>query len=115
MSEERFSNAAPLPARLHRLHELALDLWWSWDDRARAIFRQLDYTLWRATAHKPVRMLQQITADRHFAGPCNPAVPKAYDQANLRPVQARTVPPPLGPRPSSPTRRRRSPGLLGGG
>ena len=53
MSEERFSKAAPLPNRLHRLHELALDLSWSWDDRARQLFRQLDYQSWRATAHNP--------------------------------------------------------------
>ena len=48
--------AAALPQRLHLLHELAIDLWWSWDDRARMVFRQLDYTLWRATAHNPVKM-----------------------------------------------------------
>ena len=64
MSEERFSTASPLPDRLHRLHELALDLWWSWDDRARQAFRRLDYGLWRATAHNPVQMLQRITAER---------------------------------------------------
>ena len=62
MSEERFAAAAALPARIHRLHELALDLWWSWDKRAREVFRRLDYALWRATAHNPVRMLQSITA-----------------------------------------------------
>ncbi|HWI16390.1 MAG TPA: DUF3417 domain-containing protein, partial [Vicinamibacterales bacterium] len=53
MSEERFSTAAPLPGRLHRLHELALDLWWSWDDRARSVFRRLDYPLWRAIVPAP--------------------------------------------------------------
>ena len=72
MSEERFSKAAPLPHRIHRLHELALDLWWSWDDRARAIFRQLDYTLWRATAHNPVQMLQRITAERLTSAAADP-------------------------------------------
>ena len=39
MSEERFTNAAALPQRLHRLHELAIDLWWSWDPRRRQVFR----------------------------------------------------------------------------
>ena len=64
MSEERFATAAQLPDRIHRLHELALDLWWSWDSRAREAFRRLDYPLWRASAHNPVRMLQMITAER---------------------------------------------------
>ena len=81
MPEERFANAASLPARLHRLHELAVDLWWSWDDRARQAFRQLDYTLWRATAHNPVQMLQRISAERLQAAAADPDFVKAYDEA----------------------------------
>ncbi|MEO7157480.1 MAG: alpha-glucan family phosphorylase [Vicinamibacterales bacterium] len=91
MSEERFSTAAPLPARLHRLHELALDLWWSWDDRARQVFRQLDYAQWRATAHNPVRMLQQIAAERLTAAAADPDFLKAYDEAIFGLDEARTV------------------------
>ena len=91
MSEERFATAAPLPARLHRLHELALDLWWSWDDRARPVFRQLDYSLWRATAHNPVQMLQRITAERLSAAAADPNFLKAYDEAIFGLDQARTV------------------------
>jgi starch phosphorylase len=91
MSEERFSKAAPLPDRLHRLQELALDLWWSWDDRARQIFRQLDYTLWRATAHNPVQMLQRITPERLKAAAADPEFLRAYDEAIFGLDQARTV------------------------
>ena len=91
MSEERFATAAPLPAHLHRLHELALDLWWSWDDRARQVFRRLDYTLWRATAHNPVRMLQQITPERLADAGADPEFLKAYDEAIFGLDQARTV------------------------
>jgi len=91
MSEERFANAAPLPDRIHRLHELALDLWWSWDDRARQIFRQLDYTLWRSTAHNPVQMLQRISADRLKAAAADPDFLKAYDEAIFGLDQARSV------------------------
>ena len=36
-----------------------IDLWWSWDARARDVFRRLDYALWRSSAHNPVKMLQQ--------------------------------------------------------
>ena len=81
MSEERFATAAPLPARIHRLHELAIDLWWSWDDRARHLFRQLDYPLWRATAHNPVQMLQRVSAERLNAAAADPVFIKAYDEA----------------------------------
>jgi len=54
----------PLPERIARLEDLAVDLWWSWHPDARTVFRRLDYTLWRATAHNPVRMLWLISADR---------------------------------------------------
>jgi starch phosphorylase len=91
MPEERFSKAAPLPDRLHRLHELALDLWWSWDDRARQIFRKLDYTLWRATAHNPVQMLQRITPERLAAAAADPEFLQTYDQAVFGLDEARTV------------------------
>ncbi|HET9703574.1 MAG TPA: alpha-glucan family phosphorylase, partial [Vicinamibacterales bacterium] len=91
MSEERFASAAPLPDRLHRLHELAVDLWWSWDDRARQIFRRLDYSLWRATSHNPVQMLQTVTAERLAAVAADPKFVQAYDEAVFGLDQARTV------------------------
>ena len=91
MSEERFSTASPLPARIHRLHELALDLWWSWDDRARHVFRRLDYALWRATSHNPVQMLQRITAERLNAAAADQQFLKAYDEAIFGLDDARTV------------------------
>ena len=91
MSEERFASAAPLPDRLHRLHELALDLWWSWDDRARQVFRRLDYSLWRATSHNPVQMLQTVTAERLAAVATDPKFVQAYDEAVFGLDQARTV------------------------
>src|SRR6185503_1791375 len=47
----RYSGLPPLPARLSRLSELAVDLWWSWHRDARSVFRRLDYTLWRAAGH----------------------------------------------------------------
>ena len=57
----RYSSLPPLPERIARLEELATDLWWSWHAEARAVFRHLDYGLWRATAHNPVRMLWTIS------------------------------------------------------
>jgi len=53
----------PLPERIGRLNELVYDMWWSWNHRAREVFRRLDYPLWRRTAHNPVRMLRQIAPE----------------------------------------------------
>jgi starch phosphorylase len=91
MSEERFATAAPLPDRIHRLHELALDLWWSWDDRARQVFRRLDYALWRSTAHNPVQILQRVTSERLNAVAGDAEFLKAYDEALFGLDNARTV------------------------
>lgn len=44
---DRYVPLPPLPARISRLNELAYDLWWSWNARAREVFRDLDYPLWR--------------------------------------------------------------------
>ena len=52
-----------IPDRLKRLPELATDLWWTWNAQAREVFRQLDYTLWRQTAHNPVRMLRSLSPE----------------------------------------------------
>src|SRR5262245_27385691 len=51
---------AQLPDRITRLEGLAHDLWWSRNTDARRVFRNLDYPLWRQTAHNPVRMLQLV-------------------------------------------------------
>ena len=53
----------PLPERINRLDAMARDLWWSWTPEARSVFRRLDYSVWRQTAHNPVRMLQVLTPD----------------------------------------------------
>ena len=57
------SQPPPVPDRLNRLPELANDLWWTWNTKAREVFRKLDYPLWRQTAHNPVLMLRLISAE----------------------------------------------------
>src|SRR5918999_6212002 len=52
-----------IPDRLRRLPELARDLWWTWHPIAREVFRTLDYTLWRQTAHNPVLMLRLLSSE----------------------------------------------------
>jgi starch phosphorylase len=56
-------SSVELPERLRRLPELAMDLWWTWNTHAREVFRQLDYPLWRQTAHNPVLMLRDVTPE----------------------------------------------------
>ena len=70
-----------LPPRIERLGELALDLWWTWNPNARNVFRGLDYTLWRTTAHNPVRMLRLLPAERLTAASRDQTFLDLYDKA----------------------------------
>jgi starch phosphorylase len=70
----------PLPDRISRLDDLAVDLWWSWHP-AREVFRRLDYTRWRTTAHNPVRMLGAMPAETLAAAASDPAFLALYDGA----------------------------------
>jgi glycogen phosphorylase len=77
----RYASLPPRPPRIHRIDELAVDLWWSWHRDAREIFRRLDYPLWRATAHNPVRMLWLIPSDRLERAAADPSFVRLYDRA----------------------------------
>jgi len=43
-----------------KLHELAQNLWWSWQPEIRGIFRELDPDIWRLAHHNPVALLQRV-------------------------------------------------------
>ncbi len=77
----RYAGLPPIPERINRLEELAIDLWWSWHTQARTVFRRLDYRLWRATAHNPVRMLWVIPPATLAAAAADAAFLAAYDRA----------------------------------
>ncbi len=77
----RYATLPPLPERIARLDELAIDLWWSWHSEARTLFRRLDYALWRATAHNPVRMLWTIPRAVLDAAAVDPEFLSLYDRA----------------------------------
>jgi starch phosphorylase len=77
----RYSSLPPLPDRISRLDELAVDLWWSWHLDARMVFRGLDYALWRSTAHNPVRMLWLIPPAKLEAAAADPEFLALYDRA----------------------------------
>jgi starch phosphorylase len=78
---DRYSTLPPFPAALSRLPQLAVDLWWSWNREGRMVFRKLDYTLWRATAHNPVRMLWKISREKLEAAAADPAFVELYQRA----------------------------------
>ena len=77
----RYASQPPFPPRIARISDLAVDLWWSWHPEARAVFRTLDYSLWRATAHNPVRMLWTIPRDTLDRATNDPAWLALYDRA----------------------------------
>ena len=53
-----------LPPELHRLTDLAHNLWWSWTPVARELFELFDPTLWRLTHHNPVKQLEAASPGR---------------------------------------------------
>jgi starch phosphorylase len=87
----RYLTLPPLPERIRRLEELAIDLWWSWHADAREVFRRLDYGLWRATAHNPVRMLRLISRRILEQAASDPAFLELYDRAIAALDDARTA------------------------
>jgi glycogen phosphorylase len=68
-----------LPKRIGRLDELAHNLWWSWHQQARDLFRILDYPLWRNSGHNPVKQLRDINPDKLKAAASDPAFLTLYD------------------------------------
>jgi starch phosphorylase len=68
-----------IPKRVERLGELANNLWWSWDEEGRQVFRSLDYELWRASGHNPVKQLRDIDPSKLVAAAKDPAFLELYD------------------------------------
>jgi glycogen phosphorylase len=68
-----FTVRAKLPAPLAPLHELAMNLRWSWDGRTRDLFRWVDPASWEVTGHDPVRLLGLVGRERLEALANDPA------------------------------------------
>jgi starch phosphorylase len=62
VAEARTRGFVAAPAH-QRLLALARNLWWSWDDEATRLFRELDPVLWRECDSNPIVLLQQIPLD----------------------------------------------------
>ena len=52
------------PERIGRLDELAHNLWWSWHEEGRDLFRNVNYVLWRIGGHNPVKQLRETSPER---------------------------------------------------
>ena len=74
----------PLPKRIGRLRELANNLWWSWDEDGRQVFRSLDYALWRISGHNPVKQLRDISADKLESAARDTAFLELYDSVLMK-------------------------------
>ncbi len=63
VSEARTQGHFVAPAR-QRLMTLAQNLWWSWDNEATSVFREIDPVLWRECDNNPIALLQRMSAER---------------------------------------------------
>src|SRR5207247_9051253 len=68
-----------IPERIDRLEELAYNLRWSWDYRARLLFKRLDPDLWKNTQHNPVKLLHDIEPARLSAAARDPDFLRVYE------------------------------------
>ena len=81
MPDQPTLTSPPLPDRIDRLAELASDIWWVWNPSARKVFRDLDYGLWRSSAHNPVRLLRLISPEKLEQAARDPIFLTRYDSA----------------------------------
>ena len=59
-----FTVRPKLPEALAPLHDLAMNLRWSWDEKTRDVFRWVDPDQWEVTGHDPVRLLGMVRRER---------------------------------------------------
>jgi starch phosphorylase len=52
-----------IPDRIARLHELAYNLWWTWNPDAVALYASIDPTLWDHVEHSAVRLLSEVKGE----------------------------------------------------
>ena len=75
-SEEK---SLTLPQRINRLFEFANNLWWSWHEEGRQVFRALDYPLWRTSGHNPVKQLRSMSSEKLEEAARDTAFLELYD------------------------------------
>ncbi|MBQ9477329.1 MAG: alpha-glucan family phosphorylase [Bacteroidales bacterium] len=53
-----------LPEALSGLEELSKNLWWCWNDSAKALFKYIDPDIWHKSGHNPVVILDSVMLKR---------------------------------------------------
>jgi starch phosphorylase len=53
-------NSFQLPARIHRLSELAYNLYWTWHPEAQKLFQYVNSSLWEDLSHNAIAFLRKV-------------------------------------------------------
>lgn len=53
-----------IPERIHRLRELAYNLWWTWNPPAQRLYATISPEIWHASDHNAVRVLLEVDPAR---------------------------------------------------
>ena len=69
-----------IPQPLSGLHDLSRNLWWTWNPRARALFRMIDLGTWIQSKGNAVRFLRNVTQAKLDAAAANKGVITAYNE-----------------------------------
>ncbi len=67
-----------IPVPIARLHELAYNLWWSWETAAQDLYARIDAKLWEATNHNPVKFLRTVDQENLDTAAADPDYLHAY-------------------------------------
>ncbi|MBQ7622621.1 MAG: DUF3417 domain-containing protein, partial [Bacteroidales bacterium] len=54
-----------LPDELSGLETLCKNLWWCWNDSAKALFKSIDAELWHKSGHNPMAILDTVSLKRY--------------------------------------------------
>ncbi len=54
-----------LPEELSGLETLCKNLWWCWNDSAKALFKTVDADLWHKSGHNPMEILDKVSLKRY--------------------------------------------------
>lgn len=54
-----------LPEELSGLETLCKNLWWCWNDNAKALFKSVDANIWHKSGHNPMEILDKVSLKRY--------------------------------------------------
>src|SRR5262249_15703019 len=69
-----------LPRRISGLVDVVRNMSWSWNRDARALFRDIDFKLWRRVRYDPIRLLQNVSLERLEECSSDPGFLDRYDR-----------------------------------